>query len=215
MTISGNIILHGYFRSSATWRVRIALHLKGLAYRRAGHHLLQGEQRDPAYLALNPQGLVPALEVDGRIITQSLAICEFLDESVPAPPLLGTDPLERARIRAFALAIACEIHPLQNLGVLNRLRGLGLGPEVATQWARDTIASGLAACEKLLDPHAGAFCFGDSPTLADICLVPQMANARRYGVMPAWPRLERIEAQCLAHPAFAETQPSREPDFEP
>lgn len=213
MALPGEGILHGYFRSSATWRVRIALHLKGLPYRRVGHHLLKGEQRDPAYLALNPQGLVPALQIGDAVITQSLAICEYLDEIVPEPSLLGQDPVGRAHVRAFALAIACEIHPLQNVGVLDRLRGLGLGQDAVLRWTRDTIARGFSACEKLLDP-SGPFCFGDRPTLADICLVPQMANARRYGVELEWPLLERIEAQCLKHPAFAETQPGREPDFE-
>lgn len=209
------IVLHGYFRSSATWRVRIALHLKGMAWQSRPHHLVRGEQRDPAYLALNPQGLVPALEIDGHCLTQSVAICEYLDEIAPQPPLIGAGPLERARVRAFALAIACEIHAVQNLGVLKRLRALGHDQETAQAWARDTIAQGFEACAGLLRDDAGPFCFGDRPTLADILLVPQMYNARRFGVEMAWPAFERIEAHCLALPAFSETAPSAQPDFEP
>ncbi|BEV11800.1 maleylacetoacetate isomerase [Asticcacaulis sp. DW145] len=207
--------LHGYFRSSAAWRVRIALALKGLDYDQVFVHLRHGDQRAPTYLKVNPQGLVPALEVeDGAVLTQSLAICEYLDEVYPQSPLLPGTALARARIRAFAYAIACEIHPLQNLRVLNRLKALGQDEAGVRAWAQETIATGFDACEALLDGQAGPFCFGTEVTLADIFLVPQMANARRFGVELRWPRLTEIEAACLRHPAFEATRPERQPDAE-
>jgi maleylpyruvate isomerase len=210
------IVLHGYFRSAASWRVRIALGLKGVAVRPVFHHLRRGEQRDPAYLALNPQGLVPALELDdGTVLTQSLAIIEWLDDAYPEPKLLPADPVRRARVRAFALVLAADTHPLQNLGVLARLRGMGR-PEAEVQaWAADANAAGLAACEALLEGAPGPFCFGAAPTLADICLVPQLGNARRFGVdVTRFPRLLAAEAACLALPAFADAVPDRQPDAE-
>jgi maleylpyruvate isomerase len=209
--------LHGYFRSSAAWRVRIALNLKGLKAGQVAHHLRRGEQRAEAYLRLNPQGLVPALELDdGAVLTQSLAICEWLDETHPEPALLPRDPLARARVRAFALAIACDIHPVQNLKVLARLRKLGLAEEQVTGWAREVITEGLAACEALLPAGApGPFLFGPAPTLAEICLIPQLGNARRFGVdLAAMPRLLAAEAACRALPAFADAAPDRQPDAE-
>ena len=173
--------LHGYFRSSAAWRVRIALNLKGLTAEHAFHHLRRGEQRAPDYLCLNPQGLLPSLETDdGAVLTQSLAICEWLEETHPSPPLLPGSALARARIRAFAQAIACDIHPVQNLKVLARLRALSLPEEAVTGWARDVIAEGLAACEALAAGGEGPFLFGDAPTLADICLIPQVGNGRTF-----------------------------------
>jgi maleylpyruvate isomerase len=209
--------LHGYYRSTAAWRVRIALGLKGLSAEPVAVHLRRGEQRSEAFLRLNPQGLVPALELDdGTVLTQSLAICEYLEEVHPDPPLLPRDAVERARVRAFALAIACDIHPVQNLKVLNRLRALGHGEEQVKAWARSVIAEGLAACQALLQgERAGPFCFGDRPGLADICLVPQMFNARRFGVdLAPLPRLLAAEAACLTLPAFAAAAPERQPDFE-
>src|SRR5918912_1974708 len=171
--------LHGYFRSSASWRVRIALNLKGLVVDNVSHHLRRGEQRAPGYLALNPQGLVPALELDDVTgLTQSLAIIEWLDETRPTPALLPTDPVPRARVRAFALALAADTHPLQNLKVLNALRALGLPEAAVTGWAAEANAAGLEACEALLSGVEGPFCFGATPTLADVCLVPQLGNAR-------------------------------------
>lgn len=207
-------ILHGYFRSTASYRVRIALNLKSVAYAHAFHHLRKGEQRGPAYLALNPQGLVPALETDAGVLTQSIAICEYLDETYPEPPLLPTDPWQRARVRAVALAIACDIHPVQNLKVLARLRALGLDDAQVNAWAADVIAEGLDACDRLIADSAGTFCFGDRVTLADLCLVPQLVNARRFGVALRWPRLTAIEANCLALTAFADAAPERQPDAE-
>lgn len=208
-----DLVLHGYWRSTASWRVRIALGLKGLGHADAFHHLRKGEQRDAAFLALNPQGFVPALEVGSTVLTQSLAICEYLDEVHPEPPLLPADAVGRARVRAAALAIACDVHPVQNLTVLSRLRGLGLGEEAVTRWARDTIARGLAAVDALVAGE-GRYCFGDAVTLADLCLVPQLYNARRFGVDLIWPRLLAIEAACAALPAFRDATPERQPDAE-
>src|SRR5258707_4058582 len=163
--------LHGYFRSSASYRVRIALNLKGLSADHLPHHLRKGEQRDPAYLAINPQGLVPTLQDDrGAIITQSLAIIEWLEETYAEPPLLPQDPLRRAKVRAFAMALACDTHPVQNLKVLSRLRGLGLPEEQATGWAAWANREGLAACEKLIAGEPGPFCFRADPAMAELRL---------------------------------------------
>jgi maleylpyruvate isomerase len=208
--------LHGYFRSSAAYRVRIALNLKGLGAEHLPHHLRKGEQCAPAYLAINPQGLVPALENDaGAVLTQSVAIIEWLDETHPHPPLLPKDILQRAKVRAFALAIACDTHPVQNLKVLARLRELGLPEEKVQDWAAWVNREGLSACETLIRAEPGPFCFGDVPTLADLCLVPQLANARRSGVdVTAYPRLLEAEAAAKALPAFANAAPEKQPDAE-
>lgn len=208
--------LHGYFRSSAAYRVRIALNLKGLSAEHLPHHLRKGEQTAPDYLSLNPQGLVPTLEADdGAVLTQSLAIVEWLDETHPTPPLLPLDALLRAKARAFALAIACDIHPVQNLKVLARLRQLGLPEEKVTEWAAWANREGLTACERLIANEPGPFCFGAVPTIADLCLVPQLANARRFGVdVSAFPRLLRAEAAARAMPAFADAAPDRQADAE-
>jgi len=208
--------LHGYFRSSASYRVRIALNLKGLRAEQLSHHLRKGEQRAPAFLAINPQGLVPALESDaGDVLIQSLAIIEWLDETHPQPPLLPQDPLRRAKVRAFAQALACDTHPVQNLKVLARLRELGLPDDKVTEWAAWANREGLTACEKLVANEAGPFCFGDKPSLADLCLVPQLANARRFGVdVSVFPRLLKAEAAAKAMPAFADAAPDKQPDAE-
>jgi len=208
--------LHGYFRSSAAWRVRIALNLKGIAAEHVSHHLRHGGQRAPDYLQLNPQGLVPALETDdGALLTQSLAICEWLDETHPDPRLLPGGALERARVRAFALAIACDIHPVQNLKVLDRLRAMPLPETEVTNWARWVIGNGLAACEALLAGTAGPFCFGTGPTLADLCLVLQLYNARRFGAdLQGLPHLLAAEAACNGLPAFLQAAPDRQRDAE-
>lgn len=208
--------LHGYFRSSAAYRVRIALNLKGLGAEHLPHHLRKGEQCAPSYLAINPQGLVPALEDDaGAVLTQSVAIIEWLDETHPNPPLLPKDPLQRAKVRAFALAIACDTHPVQNLKVLARLRELGLAEEKVQDWAAWVNREGLSACETLIRAEQGPFCFGDAPTLADLCLVPQLANARRFGVdVAAYPRLLEAEAAAKALDAFANAAPEKQPDAE-
>ena len=208
--------LHGYFRSSASYRVRIALNLKGLSAEHLSHHLRKGEQRAPDYLAINPQGFVPTLQGEGgAILTQSLAIIEWLDETHPTPPLLPKDPMRRALVRAFAQVVACDIHPVQNLKVLARLRELGLPEEKVTEWAAWANREGLIACEKLIASEAGAFCFGNAPTIADLCLVPQLANARRFGVdVAAFPRLLKAEAAAKALRAFADAAPERQPDAE-
>ncbi|MCC8939361.1 maleylacetoacetate isomerase [Bradyrhizobium sp. Arg68] len=208
--------LHGYFRSSASYRVRIALNLKGLSPEHLPHHLRKGEQCAPAYLAINPQGLVPTLENDaGAILTQSLAIIEWLDETHPSPPLLPRDPLRRAKVRAFAQVLACDTHPVQNLKVLARLRQLGFPEEQVTEWAAWANREGLSACEILIAGEGGPFCFGDAPTLADLCLVPQLANARRFGVdVSAFPRLLKAEAAARQVKAFADAAPDQQPDAE-
>jgi maleylpyruvate isomerase len=199
---AATLTLHGFFRSSATYRVRIALGLKGLSFDYLSYNLRDKEQCAPEYLALNPQGLVPTLILGDQPLTQSLAICEYLDEVHPAPALLPADPLDRAKVRAAAYVIACDVHPVQNLKILNRLRGLGLDEDAVEQWARTTIEEGLAAFEVLLPADGGTYCFGDAPGLADICLIPQLANARRFGVALTSERILGIEATCLAMKAF-------------
>jgi maleylpyruvate isomerase len=195
--------LHGFFRSGATYRVKIALALKGLSFEYLSYNLRDKEQLAPAFLALNPQGLVPALEVDGAVLTQSLAICEYLDEMHPVPALLPSAPLDRAKVRAAAYVIACDVHPVQNLKILNRVRALGHNDAAVDQWARATIEEGLAAFEALLPGQVSRFSFGDAPSLADICLVPQLVNARRFGVTLTSERILAMEEACLALEAFA------------
>jgi maleylacetoacetate isomerase len=212
--------LYDYFRSSAAYRVRIALNFKGIAPDdRTFVHLRMGNQRAQDYLALNPQGLVPALELDDhRVLTQSLAIVEYLDEKYREPPLLPATAEGRARVRSIALAIACEIHPLNNLRVLNYLIGtLGATDEQKNGWYKYWIDVGFEALERRLasDDDAGTFCHGETPTLADVCLVPQLANARRFKIdLTPYPTLTRIEAASNALPAFAQAAPSRQPDAE-
>ena len=212
--------LYDYFRSSAAYRVRIALNVKGIVPdERTFVHLRMGNQRAQDYLALNPQGLVPALQLDGEhVLTQSLAIVEYLEETHPSPPLLPADAAGRARVRAIALAIACEIHPLNNLRVLNYLlHTLGVSSEQKDGWYKYWVDVGLEALETQLarENATGRFCHGDAPTLADVCLVPQLANARRVKIdLAPYPTLLRIDAECRALPAFAAAAPERQPDAE-
>jgi len=208
--------LHSFFRSSAAYRCRIALNLKGLAHETAFVHLAKdgGQHNAPAYRALNPQALVPTLEHDGRVITQSLAIIEYLDEIHPEPPLLPGDAEQRAKIRAFALVIACDIHPINNLRVLNYLKGpLQQSQAAVDTWYQHWVETGLGACEALLPGSKTRFCFGDQPTLADICLVPQIYNARRFKCdLSAMPRLAAIDEACRSLPAFAKAAPEAQAD---
>ena len=208
--------LYNYFRSSAAYRVRIALNLKGLQAENVFIHLQKNEQSADDYLKVNPQGLVPAL-VDGNdTITQSMAIIEYLDEAYPSPPLLPGTPVERARVRSIAQLIACDIHPIDNLRVLRYLvNDLKLSEDQKNAWYAHWIVVGLNALETMLasDPRAGRFCHGDTPTLADICLVPQLANARRGNVdLAPYPTLLRIDAACNELPAFANAHPMKQPD---
>jgi len=212
--------LYDYFRSSAAYRVRIALNLKGLAPERVFVHLRKNAQREADYLAVNPQGLVPALVTDdGTVLTQSLAIIEYLDETHREPPLLPATKVARARVRGLALAVACDIHPIDNLRVLRYLlHTVGVSEEQKDAWYKYWIDTGLEALELQVsrDSATGRFCHGDAPTLADICLVPQLANARRVKMdLSPYPTLTRIEAACNALPAFAAAEPSRQPDAEP
>jgi maleylpyruvate isomerase len=207
------MILYDYFRSSASFRVRIGLNLKGLSAELRSVHLLKGEQREPAYLELNPQGLVPMLVVGDRRLTQSLAILEYLDERHPLPPLLPMGAEDRAWVRAIALAIACDIHPLNNTRVLKYLKEtLSLEEPVRDEWYAHWIRMGFDALEPQLAARAsGPFCVGDTPTLADVCLVPQVFNARRFDVpLDPWPRIRAITDACMALPAFDAAQPSRQ-----
>lgn len=211
---------YGYFRSSAAFRVRIALNLKELSPDLHVIHLRRGDQNTPAYRAINPQGLLPALVDDeGAPLTQSLAIIEYLDERHPHPPLLPADPAARARVRAIALAIACDIHPLNNLKVLNHLRdAFGIDEEGRQRWYAHWIAEGLTAVEALLanSPDTGAFCHGAAPTVADICLVPQVFNAQRMNCpLDAYPTIRAIVERCRALPAFHAAEPAQQPDAEP
>lgn len=206
--------LYGYFRSSASYRVRIALNLKGLAVEHIPVNLLQGEQRTEEYAAINPQQLVPALVTEeGALLTQSLAVIEYLEECYPnAAPLLPNDATGRARVRALAQAVACEMAPLNNLRVLHYLTGeMGLSEEQKLQWYRHWITIGFTALEtRLQESETGSFCHGETPTMADCCLVPQVYNARRFECdLQAYPTIRRIAERCEALTAFAEAHPAK------
>jgi maleylpyruvate isomerase len=206
--------LYDYWRSSAAYRVRIALNFKGRAYEQVAVDLRAGEQRRPEFLAINPQGLVPVLEDEGAVLTQSLPILNYLEERYPEPALLPKDAPGRARSRAIAVAIACEIHPLNNLRVLQYLeRELGLDEARRLAWYRHWIAAGFGPLEAVLAGAAGAFCVGDAPSLADVCLVPQVYNARRYECdLAPYPTIRRIDERCRQIDAFARAAPERQPD---
>lgn len=212
--------LYTFFRSSASYRVRIALNLKGLTYEQTPIHLRRGggEQFSAAYKRINPQALVPALEDNDRVFTQSLAIIEYLEEKYPNPPLLPAAAADRALVRSMAMVIACEVHPIQNLRVLTLVKQeYHQTDERVNQWAQHWIDLGLSALEQMIlaQPNRGKFCFGDTPTLADICLVPQLGNARRYGCdLAPYPTIVSIEKNCVTIPAFANAAPEKQPDAE-
>jgi maleylpyruvate isomerase len=210
--------LHTYFRSSAAFRVRIALNLKQLPYEAALVHLVKGQHRQPAFASINRQALLPVLEDGSTVLNQSLAIIEYLEETHPRPPLLPKDAASRARVRSLALLVACEIHPLNNLRTLTYLRkGLGQTEEQVASWYRHWIADGLEKLEAELaaDKETGTFSHGDSPTMADCCLVPQVFNARRYeNDLTIYPTVMRIFDACMKLEAFDRAQPSKQPDAE-
>ena len=212
--------LYTFFRSSASYRVRIALNFKGLSCEQAPVHLRRGggEQLMQAYKTINPQALVPALEDNGRILTQSLAIIEYLEETHPNPPLLPKEPADKALVRSMAMVVACEIHPIQNLRVLQYVKATyNQTDEQVNKWAQHWIDLGLSALREMIiaQPKRGRFCFGDSATLADICLIPQLGNARRYGCdLSKYPTILEIEKNCNALPAFADAAPEKQPDAE-
>jgi len=212
------MILYDYFRSSAAYRVRIALNLKGLSAEHRYIHLRRGDTRSAEYLALNPQALVPTLAVEQGVLRQSLAIIEYLDGESPEAPLLPTDRLGLARVRGLAQLIACDIHPINNLRVLEYLRTTLLADEAqVTQWCKHWITEGLQALETLLanSTETGLFCHGDQPTLADICLVPQVFSAERFGCdLSQWPTIERISRHCRSLDAFIAAEPQRQADAE-
>ena len=210
------MILHGYWRSGTSYRTRIALNLKGLAYQTAPVDLRTGAQKSDAYLALNPQGLVPALEVDGLVLTQSPAILEWLEETHPAPALLPSLPAERATVRAMAALIGCDIHPLNNLRVLKAVRELGADQGGVDAWAGRWISDGFSALEALVARHGEGWCFGGAPTLADCYLIPQIYSARRFNLdLTPFPRLLEIETRADLHPAFIAAHPDKQPDGQP
>ncbi|TGQ69369.1 maleylacetoacetate isomerase [Mesorhizobium sp. M00.F.Ca.ET.186.01.1.1] len=214
-----DLVLHNYFRSSTSHRVRIALEMKGLIYRYVAHHLRHGEHLEPGYLSVNPQGLVPALVLgDGTLLTQSLAIIEYLDESEPEPPLLPKGAVGRARVRMLAQMIACDIHPVNNLRVLTSLRTVfGAGDQDVANWFRHWVNEGFGPLEKLLagSQETGTFCHGEAPGLADICLAAQVTSNTRFSVdMSPYPTISRIHAACMALPAFQKAAPQNQIDAE-
>ncbi len=215
MPDSTGATLYGYFRSSAAYRVRIALGLKGLSATHKFIHLRKGEQTAPAYLKVNPAGLVPVWIEDGFHLAQSLAIIEYLDETHPEPPLLPRGPRERAIAREIALTVAADIHPIGNLRVLNQLTGLGIDEAGRGAWSKHWITLGFDAIEARLKTLPGPFAFGDRPMIADICIVPQVFNARRFGVdLTPYARIREIDAAAAKLEAFAAAEPGRQPDAE-
>lgn len=208
------VTLHSAWRATAPYRVRIGLGLKGLDYDYSPVDLIKGEQRLPAFRALNPQGLTPALEVDGRVLTQSLAILEWLEETRPEPPLLPKDPFDRQLVRTMALIIACDIHPLNNTRVGRYLnKELGVSQDAWMAWIHRWIADGFDALEPMVAEHGRGFAFGEAPTLADCCLVPQVYSARRYELdLAPYPAIRAAAERAAGLPAFAAAHPDRQPD---
>jgi maleylacetoacetate isomerase len=204
-------VLYDYYRSSAAYRVRITLNLKGVDYEKRPVNLLESEQKSDEYRALNPQGLVPMLEIDGMRLIQSIAIITYLDQRFPVPPLMSTSIQDQAHVRALALTIACDIHPLYNLRVLKYLTKIGIEQEQRDEWYAHWVREGLAALEALAAPRAGEFLFEDAPTVADVCLVPQLYNARRFNVaLDDYPTLLRADENANKLDAFASAHPDRQ-----
>jgi maleylpyruvate isomerase len=207
------LTLHGYWRSSAAYRVRIALNLKGLAYDQVTYDLRQKAEKAGTYAQLNPQKLVPALQTeDGTVLTQSLAILEWLEETHPAPALLPENPIDRAHVRAMAALVACDIHPINNLRILNSLRDeFDASDDQISRWIARWIGDGFDALEQLI--VGDTFCFGDAPTLADCCLAPQVFSAQRFKIdLDRWPKIRAVAQSCEAMPAFAAARPEAQPD---
>lgn len=210
--------LHSAWRATAPYRVRIGLALKGVAYDYAAVDLIAGQQREPAYRAVNPQGLTPALDLgDGHVLTQSLAILEWLEETRPQPPILPRSAMDRAIVRAMADIVACDIHPLNNTRVGRRLiTEMGHTQDEFVDWIRSWIREGFDALEPLIAKHGGGFAFGDAPTIADCCLIPQVYSARRYGLdLSPWPAIVEADRRAAEHPAFQAAHPDRQPDAKP
>ena len=209
-----SFVLYGYWRSGTSYRTRIALNLKGLAYEQAPLDLREGAHKADAFLALNPQGLVPALATPGGVLIQSPAILEWLEETVPSPPLLPAEPFARAQVRAMAAIVACDIHPLNNLRVLKSLKhDLAASDAQIAAWTARWITAGFTALEPLIERHGRGYAWADAPTLADVCLVPQVYSARRFGVdLAPFPRVVEAADQAAVHPAFAAAHPDRQPD---
>jgi maleylacetoacetate isomerase len=209
--------LHSAWRATAPYRVRIGLALKGVAYDYAAVDLIRGDQRTPEYRAVNPQGLTPALDLGGgRVLTQSLAILEWLEEEYPDPPLLPKTSLDRQAVRAMALIIACDIHPLNNTRVGRKLNKMGLDQAAILDWTQGWIRDGFDALEPMIAHHGKGFAFGDQPTIADCCLIPQVYSANRYEVdLTPWPAIRAVNARALEHPAFQAAHPTKQPDAVP
>jgi len=209
-----SLVLHSYWRATAPYRVRIALNLKGLAFDYVPVNLLAGDQHGEAYRALNPQELTPALQTeDGRLLTQSLAILEWLEETHPVPPLLPADPFDRARVRAMAAIVACDIHPLNNLRIQQQLTRMGLDADARKVWTQRWINDGFTALEPMVVAHTAGFAFGAEPTLADCLLIPQVFSAEQYKVdLAPYPAIRAVAAHCATLPAFQAAHPGRQPD---
>lgn len=208
--------LYSAWRATAPYRVRIGLGLKGLSYDYVPIDLVAGQQREPAYRAVNPQGLTPALDIGGRVLTQSLAILEWLEEAYPEPPLLPKDPLERAMVRSMADLIACDIHPLNNARVGRQLHKMGVDQAGVLAWTQRWITDGFNALEPMIARHGNGYAFGDQPTLADCCVIPQVYSAERNQVdLSPYPAIRGVAEHAAAHPAFAAAHPNRQPDAKP
>jgi maleylacetoacetate isomerase/maleylpyruvate isomerase len=209
-------VLHSAWRATAPYRVRIGLALKGVDYDYAAVDLIKGEQREPAYRGVNPQGLTPALDIGDRVLTQSLAILEWLEEAYPQPPILPPAPLDRAAVRAMAGIIACDIHPLNNTRVGRKLHKMGVDQAGILEWTQGWIRDGFDALEPMVAKHGAGFAFGETPTLADCCVIPQVYSAERYEVdLAPYPAIRAVAARAAEHPAFQAAHPNRQPDARP